>query len=212
MSESARTESETDPRFPSGPWVGFFLQSVPAHGKHWMELQLTFAGGVLQGGGRDIIGPFSFYGKYDLTDGRCSWTKSYHGQHDVQYTGFNEGKGIWGQWEILPEPDTAVRLHGGFHIWPKAMGDPAGKSLTVAADLPREEVMEPLKIAEPVGGESQRAFLRSGSIRNRRSVAPIRRDSVGHDARAESHNSRGPGKRISGISSPCFFDSSSRVF
>jgi hypothetical protein len=41
-------ELEQDSRFPSGPWKGFFLQPVLA-GRHWMELNLTFRQGVLQG-------------------------------------------------------------------------------------------------------------------------------------------------------------------
>ena len=31
---------ETDPRFPSGPWIGFFLQKL-VPGRHQMELRLT---------------------------------------------------------------------------------------------------------------------------------------------------------------------------
>ena len=46
---------ETDPRFPSGPWTGFFLQrAIP--GRHRMELRLTFHGGVMEGEGRDRVG------------------------------------------------------------------------------------------------------------------------------------------------------------
>src|SRR5207248_8159181 len=86
---------ETDPRFPSGPWVGFFLQKqIP--GKHLMELRLNFVQGVMRGEGRDWVGEFVIHGRYDLADGRCYWTKRYRGKHDVFYSGFNEGKGIWG--------------------------------------------------------------------------------------------------------------------
>jgi len=45
------------------------------------------------------------------------WTKTYIGAHDVFYRGFREGKGIWGTWEIT------VHARGGFHIWPKRMGE-----------------------------------------------------------------------------------------
>jgi hypothetical protein len=39
---------ETDPRFPSGPWTGYFLQKeIP--GKHTMELRLTFRNGEMTG-------------------------------------------------------------------------------------------------------------------------------------------------------------------
>jgi len=47
---------ETDSRFPSGPWVGYFLQKELPPGKHGMELRLTFRRGVVTGEGRDLIG------------------------------------------------------------------------------------------------------------------------------------------------------------
>ena len=54
---------ETDPRFPSGPWQGFFLMAhLP--GRHRMELHLSFQQGVMTGEGRDMIGPFLIRGKY----------------------------------------------------------------------------------------------------------------------------------------------------
>ena len=112
---------ETDPRFPSGPWQGFFLMAhLP--GRHRMELHLSFRQGVMTGEGRDMIGPFLIRGKYNLDDGKCRWTKRYIGKHDVAYQGYNEGKGIWGVWEIPPTS------RGGFHIWPSAMGDPTSPS------------------------------------------------------------------------------------
>src|SRR5690242_13990663 len=90
---------ETDPRFPSGPWTGYFLQPL-VPGRHRMELRVTFRQGVLEGSGRDWVGSFIVRGRYSLADGRCHWTKSYLGKHDVFYKGFNEGKGIWGVWEM----------------------------------------------------------------------------------------------------------------
>ena len=96
---------EADPRFPSGPWHGFFLM---AHwpGRHMMELHLSFHQGVMTGEGRDQIGPFLIRGKYDLDDGKCWWTKRYIGKHDVVYQGYNEGKGIWG---ALGNPPVLAR-------------------------------------------------------------------------------------------------------
>jgi hypothetical protein len=151
--DETRDELETDPRFPTGRWIGFWIQSIPAWGKQWMELRLTFARGVLTGEGRDIIGSFSFRGRYLVDDGVCYWTKTYHGQHDVAYSGFNEGKGIWGKWEIPATPPTSVRLHGGFHIWPEGMRNPSENELSAAADLPLEETFSPRRIVEPVGSE-----------------------------------------------------------
>ena len=66
--------SETDPRFPSGKWVGFFLdRRLP--GRHQMEMTLTFTGGRLNGTGRDRVGKFTFTGTYDVADGKCEWVK-----------------------------------------------------------------------------------------------------------------------------------------
>jgi hypothetical protein len=145
--------SETDPRFPSGPWQGFFLM---AHwpGRHTMELHLHFHQGVMTGEGRDLIGDFIIRGKYNINDGKCHWTKKYINKHDVFYQGYNEGKGIWGIWEIPPD------FRGGFHIWPTAMGDPTFPKLTESLDEPVQfdsvQEVEGLGVEElqPVGAES----------------------------------------------------------
>ena len=131
---------ETDLRFPSGPWTGFFLQKeLP--GRHFMELALHFLQGTMTGEGRDRVGDFIIRGHYTLEDGKCWWTKRYLGRHDVFYQGFNEGKGIWGTWEIPPDKNLGIRYHGGFYIWPVGLGDPTGEHLVEAADVPapREE-------------------------------------------------------------------------
>jgi hypothetical protein len=118
-----------DPRFPSGPWVGFFLQpDLP--GKHPMELILEFSQGQVRGEGRDRVGAFLIKGRFQVEDGKAWWTKSYIGLHDVTYQGYNEGKGIWGLWEM----ESPWR--GGFHIWPEAMGDPTRPVKHEEADLP----------------------------------------------------------------------------
>jgi hypothetical protein len=134
------SDLETDPRFPSGPWVGYFLQKqLP--GKHLMELRLTFKSGAMTGEGRDWVGNFVLRGRYDLADGKCYWTKRYVAKHDVYYSGFNEGKGIWGQWEIPAEKNQGVRFHGGFHIWPEGMGDPTDDHLREEAEEPVPEAI-----------------------------------------------------------------------
>ena len=117
---------ESDPRFPSGPWTGFFLQKlIPC--RHLMELHLTFRQGTVTGEGRDWVGEFLVRGRYDVSDGRCHWTKRYVGKHDVFYRGFNEGKGIWGVWEIPTSAELGYQ-RGGFHIWPEGMADPVPSS------------------------------------------------------------------------------------
>ena len=127
MDEQKQADLETDPRFPSGRWTGYFLQpQVP--GRHLMELNLTFRNGVLTGEGRDWVGPFTVRGRYGVLDGKCHWTKRYVGKHDVFYAGYNEGKGIWGRWEIAAHVSGRL-LHGGFYIWPLAMGDPTQQRL-----------------------------------------------------------------------------------
>jgi hypothetical protein len=115
-------------------------------GRHQMELHLTFRGGVMSGEGRDMIGPFLIRGKYSVDDGKCYWSKRYVGKHDVSYQGYNEGKGIWGLWEIPPT------WRGGFHIWPEAMGDPTNPKLHASIDEPLEIVSEEYSEDE-VGGE-----------------------------------------------------------
>jgi hypothetical protein len=134
-SSEAPEALEADPRFPSGPWTGFFLDArVP--GKHRMELRLAFHSGVMTGDGRDFVGAFRIKGRYDLTTGRCHWHKRYVGKHDVYYQGYNEGKGIWGVWEVSFEGATA---RGGFHIWPEGMPDPSGDRLVEEAELPADK-------------------------------------------------------------------------
>jgi hypothetical protein len=116
-----------------------------------MELHLTFQHGTMSGDGRDAIGPFLIRGRYEVNDGKCTWIKSYVRKHDVAYQGYNEGKGIWGLWEIPPN------WRGGFHIWPVAMGDPTGSKLAQAVDEPKESSAEfelegaNVGEAEPVG-------------------------------------------------------------
>lgn len=122
---------EADPRFPSGPWTGYFLQELHP-GRNKMDLHLTFRQGQMSGDGRDMVGDFIITGRYQTSDGQCWWHKRYLGKHDVIYKGYNEGKGIWGVWEIPPQQ------RGGFHIWPEAMGDPTQQRLSAEADLPAE--------------------------------------------------------------------------
>jgi hypothetical protein len=147
MSETANP-LETDPRFPSGRWVGFWIQKHCSPGRFETELLLTFAQGVLTGEGRDRVGEYTVRGHYSLADGRCHWTKSYLGRHDVFYEGFNEGKGIWGTWTIPVGDASHVELRGGFHIWPEGMLDPTGSRLFEEADPPI--VLEEIEVAEPV--------------------------------------------------------------
>jgi hypothetical protein len=134
MSTHLPTDLETDSRFPSGLWTGYFLQKQLPAGRHQMELVLTFANDRMTGEGRDLVGAFVIDGFYSVQDGQCRWTKRYVGKHEVYYKGFNEGKGIWGTWEIPPD------LRGGFHIWPEGMPDPNSSHLTEKAEAPAPEL------------------------------------------------------------------------
>lgn len=151
MDQSKPSPLETDPRFPSGPWTGFFLQPL-VPGRHLMELRLTFQNGTLTGEGRDWVGRFVVRGRYSTADGKCHWTKRYLSKHDVFYQGYNEGKGIWGTWEIPPS-DISSHQRGGFHIWPEGMADPTRQELTAEADVPitvTEEIETEAPLAAPL--------------------------------------------------------------
>ena len=119
--------------FPSGPWVGFYTYGGELD-KHCMDLALTFANGTISGEGNDDVGAFVMRGRYDPKSWECHWTKTYVGAQDVYYRGFREGKGIWGAWEI------ALEAHGGFHIWPKALGEDAGEIETAEETMPADAV------------------------------------------------------------------------
>jgi hypothetical protein len=125
---------EIDERFPSGPWVGFWLQRGFT-GRQWMRpLHLHFAGGKISGHGSDCVGDFDLSGAYDLTTGKCQMVKQYLGAHPVLYDGQNEddGKWIWGVWRTGPD-------QGGFHLWPQGVEDPTLERLRAEEDLPVEQ-------------------------------------------------------------------------
>lgn len=131
--------------FPSGPWTGFFLDRRTP-GRQAMELRLTFAAGKMSGEGRDPVGLFTVDGEYDEASGKCGFIKRYVRRHAVAYTGFNEGKGIWGTWTLETEK-------GGFHIWPEGMADPTVQRLAEEADIPTDAPpkRKRRRKAEPVG-------------------------------------------------------------
>lgn len=127
---------EADDRFPSGAWRGFFNQSHVRPGRYEMDLQITFSEGRISGEGRDFVGSFRIAGKYDVGTGGCSWQKVYIHGHSVSYRGFNEGKGIWGAWQIPPN------YRGGFHIWPSAWGTGGIRPLETEEELPLSDGLE----------------------------------------------------------------------
>ena len=82
-----------------------------------MDLVLEFKNGVMTGEGADGIGLFVISGNYSAQSGECVWVKQYVARHAVEYKGFREGKGIWGNWRL-------INATGGFHIWPLSEGAP----------------------------------------------------------------------------------------
>lgn len=107
-------KAETQSRFPTGEWSGYFMEGRPERG--WMHLYLSFDDGRITGEGTDYVGPWHIRGTYDELSGVCNWVKQYLGRHQVIYTGLNEGDGIVGQWTI------GNYLDGTFHVWPKGHG------------------------------------------------------------------------------------------
>jgi hypothetical protein len=64
---------------------------------------LQFAAGRVSGGGRDVVGRFTFSGEYDEATGEVRMVKQYLGKHQVLYIGRPDGEGsILGTWSIGP--------------------------------------------------------------------------------------------------------------
>jgi hypothetical protein len=131
----------SDAQFPSGPWTGFYTYAP--NDKHRMDLHLDFSGGCIAGDGNDDVGRFLIHGKYDAISLECYWTKTYPASHDVYYRGFQEGKGIWGTWEIMS------CSHGGFHIWPKGEQEGEAESMAAEATAPAEAIGTDREVALP---------------------------------------------------------------
>jgi hypothetical protein len=108
---------ETDDRFTSGEWRGYYFYPGSSQ-RHWMRLWLTFQPpDVLQGEGHDYVGAFTFLGCFERQTGACRWTKHYVGKHDVQYAGQAGPLGIHGVWTI------ESFWSGAFRLWPDHLGD-----------------------------------------------------------------------------------------
>jgi hypothetical protein len=145
--KSPQAPPETDPRFPSGAWTGFYLQGESPR-KLQLELNLAFAGGNLKGEGRDYLGKFRIKGTYQVDEGICTWTMTYYSMGSRMYRGFNEGKGIWGTWKM------EHFWRGGFYIWPVGMPDPTGGRMRPFTNLGGGMGFSPWKDdAEPTAEE-----------------------------------------------------------
>ena len=116
---TGREQHETDDRFPTGAWTGFYLQP-DSRRRHGMDLFLEFIENRVSGKGHDPVGESTINGAYDLTTAECSWTKQYVGQHRVEYAGQARRRGIVGQWRVPGQPEV---WSGPFFVWPRAFGD-----------------------------------------------------------------------------------------
>jgi hypothetical protein len=117
-----------------------------------MDLFLNFSGGRITGHGQDPVGGFVIAGGYD-DGGQCHWTKIYPGSHEVSYSGYREGKGIWGTWKIQRVGS------GGFHIWPlHAGGAEEEAEESVEQESPAEILLvgKPGRSAKPMAESVQR--------------------------------------------------------
>ena len=101
--------------YPSGQWEGFWVQE--GFGRQPMRaFELRFSEGEVRGSGRDIVGPFTIAGAYDMQTGRVVMVKQYLGKHAVAYTGDPDGEGsIQGTWVI---ESIWGRLTGSFLLRP----------------------------------------------------------------------------------------------
>lgn len=131
---------ETDPRFKSGRYRGFYIQCGL---RSRQEMVLTFADGAITGWGADPVGRFDVRGHYDLERGRASMSKHYPGAHRVDYDATAEvHNGLWGLWQIR----GFFGDRGGFQLWPvDGQGD--GRERELHADQP---VQEPRGVPEMV--------------------------------------------------------------
>lgn len=127
--KSTGHRAETDPRFPSGAWVGFWTQ--PGHGKYKMSVQLSFRDDRVAGAGSDIVGRFTMHGTYDVRTGRYRLTKQYGCAHSLEYEGISEAAGqwLWGVWQLWGD-------RGGFHLWPSRKDRPAPNGWRATIQMP----------------------------------------------------------------------------
>ena len=131
--DSNKGLDEQDPRFPSGPWFGFYHQNGI---QSRQRFSLFFSNGIIRGEGKDPVAPFAVKGTYNADSGKVSITKTYTDYH-VFYDGLADGDGIRGDWSI-PYFGGIVCDRGVFHIWPDEL------AMEEARKLEQEEP-EPLR-------------------------------------------------------------------
>lgn len=111
----------------SGCWRGFWDQA--GLGRQPMrELTLHFADGEIEGRGVDVVGRFTFRGKYNDA-GAVTLFKQYR-HHAVRYAGNYDGEGtIFGEWTI------GAFWRGKFALSPERFTAPLDMAITdIAAE------------------------------------------------------------------------------
>jgi len=118
---------ETDPRFPTGRWRGYYVQ----FGRRAdMELNLEFRDGDVHGEGEDPVGWFIITGTYDVDDGKVLVQKEYLGRHTVIYDGVaGADRHLRGDWTFRHSQGR-----GPWHLWP--IGDEADRAETTVVKQP----------------------------------------------------------------------------
>jgi hypothetical protein len=99
-----------------------------------MSCQLNFSDGKVSGGGSDDIGAFSWDGVYSTSGMFCRMIKKY-ATHVIFYDGRADESGIYGTWS------QGAYFSGGFHLWPKGVGE-------------QEEAVEEKVVSKPLAGVS----------------------------------------------------------
>ena len=123
---------EQDPRFPSGPWFGFYRQGGT---QSRQRFTLQFRGGKVYGEGKDPVAPFVVTGTYCTDTGVVNLTKSYD-TYRVFYRGVAQpDDGIPGLWTI-PYFGGVITDTGEFHIWPDELAMEEGKRLAQEEPVP----------------------------------------------------------------------------
>ncbi len=118
ISQTPFSGPETDERFPSGHWIGWYRQYGT---RSRMLIRIWFQHGKVHATGSDGIGPFTFSGRYDTESGDVSFVKTYIARPElveIFYQGRGEQKGVRGAWEFL-----GIRGGGEFHIWPESQSE-----------------------------------------------------------------------------------------
>lgn len=123
---------EQDPRFPSGPWFGFYRQGGT---QSRQRFTLAFKDGKVRGEGKDPVAPFVVTGTYCTESGTVNLIKSYD-TYRVFYRGVAlPDDGIPGLWTI-PSFGGVITDTGEFHIWPDELAMEEGRRLAQEEPVP----------------------------------------------------------------------------